>query len=305
MTLLKIENLKKAFGDIHALRGVTLSVAKNEVYGFIGHNGAGKTTTLNILMSFIRKDAGRIVFDDEEIGFLDVSYKKKIGFVPDVPAFPPYLTGREILSLTADFLGITKDKTAKVDEALTFSGLKGVRQKVGNYSRGMRQRLSIAQALLGDPKLLVMDEPTSALDPVGRREVLDLIKRLKEERTILYSTHILSDAESVADRIGLIERGKILLESPMEKIRKAKDLTAYIIRTDLPAETLAKKLEQEPFVKETKTEEEGLLCLLAGEGAEKKLFSHLSTLDLTVYTFIEKTPSLEDAFVEVLNENAR
>ncbi len=305
MTLLRIENLKKAFGDIHALRGVSLSVEKNEIYGFIGRNGAGKTTTLNILMSFLRKDAGRIIFAGEEIGFLDVAYKKKIGFVPDVPAFPPYLTGREVLTFAADFLGIHENKREKVEEALAFSGLKDVRQKVGTYSRGMRQRLSIAQALLGDSQLLVMDEPTSALDPVGRREVLDLIKRLKEERTILYSTHILSDAESVADRIGLIDKGKILLESPMAEIKKTKDLTAYIVQTDLPVEELAEKLETEPFIKETKAEEDGLLCLLSGEGAEKRLLSRLSGLDLTVYKFVEKTPSLEDAFVEVLHENAR
>ncbi len=303
MSLVKIEGLKKAFKDVQALQGVSLSVNKNEIYGFIGKNGAGKTTTLNIFLSFLQKDEGKIVFDGEVVDFSNTAYKKKIGYVPDVPSFPPYLDPREILRLAADFLDIP-NKQEKIDEVLQFVDLQGVTRKVGGFSRGMKQRLSIAQALLGEPVLLVMDEPTSALDPVGRREVLNLVRRLKATMTVFYSTHILDDAEKICDRIGLIDQGEILLETDMRSLRKNRQIAAFRLSTSLEDSALKEVLKEIDGVKDVSIDEQGLTFVLDEEHSQNHVLNTLLQKDILIHSMQEVTPSLEDVFVEVLHENS-
>ncbi len=303
MPLVKIDGLKKRFGDIQALKGVSLSINRNEIYGFIGKNGAGKTTTLNIFLSFLRKDEGEILFDGKPIDFTNTNYKQKIGYVPDVPAFPPYLTAREVLRVAAEFLGI-ENIDEKVDEVLAFVELQNIKRKVGGFSRGMKQRLSIAQALLGDPVLLVMDEPTSALDPVGRREVLNLVRRLKQSTTVFYSTHILDDAEKICDRIGLIDQGEILLETDMKTLRKKRHIAAYRLSASLSDNELKPLLEEIDGVLDVSIDEQGLLFVLDEERTQNRVLQTLIDKGVLIHSFREATPSLEDVFVEVLHENA-
>lgn len=194
----------------NALEPLTLAVEEGEVFGYLGPNGAGKTTTLKLLMRIIFPSGGSARILGKDLG--DPSLKEQIGFLPEQPYFYDHLTARELLSYYADLSGIgAKDRTSKVEAVLARVGLpESGHVQLRKYSKGMLQRVGIAQAIIHNPKLIFLDEPMSGLDPIGRREVRDLIQSLKEEgKTIFFSTHILSDAETLCDRVGVINKGKL------------------------------------------------------------------------------------------------
>ncbi len=305
MSLLKIENLDKFYGSFKALDGLTLEVKENEVYGFIGRNGAGKTTTLNAIMKFFDFDAGTIYFAGKPLDKDDIDFKEHIAFVPDVPSFPEYLKGRDVLSLTADFVGLDKENKKKaIQDVIEKSEIIHPNKKVGQYSRGMRQRLAIACALLKKPRLLIMDEPTSALDPMGRKELLELIRKLKDETTILYSTHILGDAQSVCDRIGLIERGRMVLEGDIKYVLNRKSTNQFVLECDKLAETYRLFKERAKFIKHIELFDTHLCFTLKESATQRDIYALLSTYGVDVNKLAKMSQSLEDVFVEVLDENA-
>jgi len=193
-----------------ALEPLTLSVEEGEVFGFLGPNGAGKTTTLKLLMRLIFPTGGSARILGKDIS--DQSLKSEIGFLPEQPYFYDYLTGRELLDYYAELSGVgAKERTQKIEAALDRVGLREAGSvQLRKYSKGMLQRVGIAQSIIHNPKLIFLDEPMSGLDPIGRREVRDLIQSLKEEgKTIFFSTHILSDAETLCDRVGVINKGRL------------------------------------------------------------------------------------------------
>jgi len=193
-----------------ALHPLHLEVEEGEVFGFLGPNGAGKTTTLKILMGLVFPTAGkaRILGKD----WTDPEVKAQIGFLPEQPYFYDYLTAHELLDYYGQLSGIPgKDRKSKIDEMLLRVGLTDVKgMQLRKFSKGMLQRVGIAQAILHDPKIVFLDEPMSGLDPLGRREVRDLMEQLKQEgKTVFFSTHILSDAEALCDRVGIIHKGEL------------------------------------------------------------------------------------------------
>src|SRR4029077_19820192 len=214
---IEIENLTKdyPFGFLHlkkktSLEGLTMTVEDGEVFGFIGPNGAGKSTTIKLLMRLIFPTAGsaRILGKPSS----DVEMHRDIGYLPEQPYFYDYLTAAELLDYFARFHDLTSaDRKERVERMLKKVGLETARKiQLRKYSKGMLQRVGLAQAILHDPKLVILDEPMSGLDPVGRREVRDIIMELKNAgKTILFSTHILSDAETLCDRVGVIAGGKL------------------------------------------------------------------------------------------------
>lgn len=305
MSLLKIENLVKTYGTFKALNQLNLEVKEKEIYGFIGRNGAGKTTTLHSIMQFISFDEGIISFDGKPLNKDDNSYKEYISFVPDVPSFPEYLKGREVLMLTADFIGIQKEKQkALIDSIIEKTYLPYPNKKVSQYSRGMKQRLAIACGLLKQPKLLIMDEPTSALDPIGRKSLLDLIKSLKNEMTILYSTHILSDAQNVCDRIGLIENGTLLLEGDIHEVLNHKTTNKYVIESDKTQEVYKLFSKHAKFVKEVDLIDNQVHFSLKESAKQRDIHALLATYEVSINRLYKQSKSLEDVFMEVLdNEN--
>jgi ABC-2 type transport system ATP-binding protein len=194
----------------HALRPLNLTVEDGEVFGFLGANGAGKTTTLKLLMGLIFPTAGSARILGMEVA--DPRMKAQIGFLPEQPYFYDYLTARELLEYYGQLSGMDpKQRSRKVDEVLQRVGLPEVGGvQLRKFSKGMLQRVGIAQAILHDPKVVFLDEPMSGLDPMGRREVRDLIAQLKHEgKTVFFSTHILSDAETLCDRVGIIHQGEL------------------------------------------------------------------------------------------------
>jgi ABC-2 type transport system ATP-binding protein len=214
---IEIENLTKAYpyGFLHlkkktSLEGLTMTVERGEVFGFLGPNGAGKSTTIKLLVGLIFPTAGTASILGKPIS--DIEMHRDIGYLPEQPYFYDYLTAAELLDYFARFHDLAAaDRRERVERMLKRVGLETARKiQLRKYSKGMLQRVGLAQAILHDPKVVILDEPMSGLDPVGRREVRDIILELKREgKTVLFSTHILSDAEMLCDRVGVIVGGKL------------------------------------------------------------------------------------------------
>lgn len=201
------------------LQGVSFSIQKGEIYGFLGLNGAWKTTTLETIMGFLTPDQGQITFFWNHK--LDNSIRKKIGYAPDKTPYFEYLTGWENVMMIGKYAGVEKKKREEFWQYLFDElGLSYAQDNyVQNYSQGMKQRLGLILSLINDPELLFWDEPMSGLDPLGRIVVKDLMKKLKKQgKTIIFSTHILSDVEEIADRFGILAEGKIIYEGNMDGI---------------------------------------------------------------------------------------
>ncbi len=215
--VIDIQNLRKVFRvgfwgrRVTAVDGISLDVRQGEIFGFLGPNGAGKTTTIKMLMGLIYPTSGTATLFGRSIG--DPAAKAKVGFLPESPYFYDYLTGREFLRFYGHLFGMMGSRlNARVDELLDLVGMTYARDlQLRKFSKGMLQRVGIAQALINDPELVVLDEPMSGLDPIGRKEVRDLILRLKESgKTVMFSSHILHDAELLCDRVAMIMKGKLV-----------------------------------------------------------------------------------------------
>ena len=213
-SVLEISDLTKRYGKVTALAGLDLTLHDGTVHGLVGPNGAGKTTMLLIISGLRRKTSGEITFGVPT---------NKVMLMPDTPDFFPLLTAREIVDL-ARYPFRKEVSEESVTEVIELVGLgDSIDRRVGGFSRGMKQRLGLATTLIGEPQLLLLDEPCSALDPIGRREILDVILRLKSKSTVLFSTHLLSDVEAVCDSVTVVDHGKALYEGTVSGIRKSKN----------------------------------------------------------------------------------
>lgn len=219
MDLLTVSSLTKKYKDTTAVKGVDFSLSTGKCIALIGPNGAGKTTILRILAGLLKPTQGDIIFK----GKRDIKdLRKFIGYLPQYPAFPNWMTAKEFLIFSGELAFLSKKEATKRAEQLAEQfGIKNDWNKqIGGFSGGMKQRLGIAQAMIHSPQLLLLDEPVSSLDPIGRREVLDLLESLKSHMTILFSTHILNDAEEICDELLLLNKGEIIEAGPMKDIRE-------------------------------------------------------------------------------------
>ncbi|MCH8132654.1 MAG: ABC transporter ATP-binding protein [Myxococcales bacterium] len=242
-SIVRVENLVKDFRPGLGLRrkrvlhGISFEVQEGEIFGFVGPNGAGKTTTLKILMGLIRADEGRASILGSDVG--ETAFRRHVGYLPENPYFYDYLTGRELLHFYARLSGVTAGRRAgRVDALLRLVGLSHASDaRLRTYSKGMLQRVGIAQALVHEPKVIFLDEPMSGLDPIGRKEVRDLILRLRNEgKTVFMSTHILPDVEMTCDRVAIIVNGRIRHESAIDQIFADSEREADLVLANLPPE---------------------------------------------------------------------
>jgi ABC-2 type transport system ATP-binding protein len=220
VNILEINKLSKNFGKKSVLADMDLTVPEHSIFGFVGQNGAGKTTTMKIILGLLKCDSGSVTVCGEKVRYGGTCTNRHIGYLPDVPEFYGYMRAVEYLRLCGEITGMTgKEINERSNQLLKMVGLSGEKGRISGFSRGMKQRLGIAQALLNSPRLLICDEPTSALDPVGRKDVLDILLSLRGSVTVIFSTHILSDVERVCDRIALLHKGCTVLNGTLEEIK--------------------------------------------------------------------------------------
>lgn len=232
MEMLRIEGLYKRFGDKEVLRGLDLSVPEHSIFGFIGKNGAGKTTTMKTVLGLLKADMGEIFVNGERVLYGKTDTNRYVGYLPDVPEFYSFMTAKEYLRFCGEITGMSqKENASRTDALLSLVGLSKETHRIAGFSRGMKQRLGIAQALLNKPKLLICDEPTSALDPVGRKEILDILLAVKEQTTVLFSTHILSDVERICTDVAFLNEGTAILQGKPADIKGGLQTKEYRIET--------------------------------------------------------------------------
>ena len=231
--MLEIRGLCKRFGDREVLRGLDLSVPENSIFGFIGKNGAGKTTTMKTVLGLLAADEGEILVNGERVVYGETATNRHVGYLPDVPEFYSFMTAREYLRFCGEITGMDgADIRARSEELLRLVGLDGENHRIKGFSRGMKQRLGIAQALLGRPKLLICDEPTSALDPTGRKEILDILAAARSETTVLFSTHILSDVERIATDVAFLDGGTVTVAGKLADVKTRFRGDEYVLETE-------------------------------------------------------------------------
>ena len=299
MDILTIVNLKKKFGDKEVLKGVSLSVPEKSVFGFIGKNGAGKTTTMKAVLGLMEVDDGEIYVAGEKVAYGQTKTNSYIGYLPDVPEFYNFMTAYEYLEFCGEMAGMkTEEIKLRCAEMLKLVGLSDEKHRIKGFSRGMKQRLGIAQALLGKPKLLICDEPTSALDPVGRKEILDILMAVKEETTVIFSTHILSDVERICTDVAFLNDGKIIMQGKMEDIKeknKSKDMNLEFENED-DAKKVLEAFSECSVLEDAK---------LVFKGTDERMFDMLKFIaenKISVNKVERMERTLESLFLEVVSE---
>jgi ABC-2 type transport system ATP-binding protein len=288
----RTRGLRKEYGSTVALHDVDLKVDRGSVFGLVGPNGAGKTTLLGILAG-LRKPSGGIVEIEAE--------RKRVAVLPDTPRFDPWLTGREVVDL-ARALTDPSVPQARVDEVLSEAGLADAANRaVSGYSRGMLQRLGVASTMVGRPTLLLLDEPSSALDPAGRREVLDLITRLRGEATVVFSSHILGDVQEVCDTVGILRSGELMFQGPINGLLVGSAVPTYRLRLRPPADAAILALQSAPWVRsvEVVTEDELKVSVESVEAAERNIAATLANTGTRIVSFGAEAATLEQVFLEL------
>ena len=294
--------LVKTFGAHRALDGLDLRVEPGTVYGFLGPNGAGKTTALRILLGLARPTSGGAQVLGHDVTTATNEVRAAVGFLPDVPGFSPWMTGREVLELCARVFGLSRTATReRVDALLQMGGLAGVTTRVGGYSRGMKQRLGLAQALVNAPALLLLDEPTSALDPLGRRAVLEMVEALRGRTTVFFSTHILGDVERVCDTVAIVDHGRVLVQSSLDELRRRyAGAGRVLVEVDDPA-ALRAALHGLDWVDGVQGGDGSLVVRTSDAAAAAVgLPALVARLGLALHRLEPVQPSLEDVFVSLV-----
>jgi ABC-2 type transport system ATP-binding protein len=300
-TILSVDGLRKTFSSgfiprrQEILKGISFSVAAGEIFGYLGPNGAGKTTTINCVLGLIFPDAGRIELCGRP--HLDPRSKTKVGFLPENPYFYDYLTGREFLDFYGQLFGIGSDeRRSRIAKLLTLVDMERAADlPLRKFSRGMLQRIGLAQALINEPSLVILDEPLGGLDPLGRKDVRDIILRLRGEgKTVLLSSHILQDIEMICDRVAILVGGRILSQGRLIDLISEKILFTEIVVSGVGEKDLA--AHGEPL-----SAQAGRTLLKVYEDSRVP-----AVLDLVrdrkgkVHSLLPRTQTLEDLFVDMV-----
>ncbi len=294
--MLHITDLHKRFGDKEVLRGLDLFVPEHSIYGFIGKNGAGKTTTMKTVLGLIKADSGEIAVNGERVVYGQTSTNRCIGYLPDVPEFYSFMTASEYLCFCGEITGMKRaERESRCKELLELVGLGDEKHRIKGFSRGMKQRLGIAQALLNRPKLLICDEPTSALDPVGRKEILDLLLAVRERTTVLFSTHILSDVERICTDVAFLDNGVINVEGKLSDIKMKYRSEEYRIETENDADMLILK----QTFSEMKQIDGDQLVFREGTHTLFDILRFVSDRHIALLKLERAEPTLESLFMEV------
>lgn len=299
MSLIKTTDLKKQFNGTVAVKNVNIFIREGVCTALLGPNGAGKTTTLNMLTGLMKPTSGTIDFHEDYQG----DRRKYLGYLPQYPKFYSWMSGEEYVTFAAELAGLSnKEAKSRTKEMLELVGLaEDGKKKISGYSGGMKQRLGIAQALVHRPKLIILDEPVSALDPIGRREVLELMKELKTRTSILFSTHVLHDAEEVSDDIFIMKKGEIVVEGSLIKLQDTYQQPTFFIETEKPMGDWLKSIKQKDWLRHVKSDKNNATLTVDDlEVARNELLNDPGLRQLRVLKFEVAKTSLEDLFMKVM-----
>lgn len=302
MALLEVKQLTKRYGSNTAVDDLTFQIGAGRCVALLGPNGAGKTTTLKMLSGLLVPSGGTIDFSEFAAG---EDRRRYIGYLPQYPAFYSWMSGKEFLEYVGGLAYLSKKEAAsRTMSMLELVGLKDAgKKRIGSYSGGMKQRLGLAQAMIHTPPLLILDEPVSALDPLGRREVLDLLRYLKKETTILFSTHVLHDAEQVSDDILIMQTGKIAIQGPLDEVRRQYQQPVISIRIESSASEWLQSLTSLPYVKELQIDGNNAKVIVEHlPEARKALLELIVKQNVPVEHFEAGRTSLEDLFMKVVKQ---
>ena len=310
MPLIEIENVSKRYGSVRALENVSLRMEGSGIMGLLGRNGAGKTTLINILTGYLAPTEGRVLIDGHDPLLQPSDAKRRLGYLPEQPPLYDEMTVREYLCFAAALRGVApRAIPAHVDEVMELTGLSDMRRRLlGHLSKGYRQRAGMAQALCGDPEVLVLDEPTVGLDPKQITEIRGLIRTLSRGRTILFSSHILSEVQQLCDHVVILDRGEVRLDAPLGQLCSPEDITIEITlgASESAVTGRLKQLEGVRRVTVQPTARAGettaLVLFHRQEEPERRLFALFSGLSIPILRLVRVGDSLEQVFLNVISQ---
>ena len=307
--VINLQGISKVYKETAALKPLNLTVKKNSIFGFLGPNGAGKTTTMKLILGLIKPSTGSGTIFGLDIVKDNIKIREKIGYLPQEVKMYEYMTAREILEFTFRFYfkGPKSEIDKRVNEMLELARLEEKADRpIKTFSGGEKQRLGIAQAQINYPDLLILDEPAASLDPIGRREVLDVLERLREFTTVFYSTHILDDVERVSDTVAILDHGELIVQGPITEIMAGNDETIYEISTKGDTHDLKLQLKQQPWINEINiTHKNGQIdwdiTVKDNELAEQQLLRLiLQNEQVNVVNYGQKQYDLENIFINLI-----
>lgn len=300
--MIEVVDLKKNYGRVEALKSISFEVEKGSVFGFIGRNGAGKTTTMNILTGLIKFNDGKIIIKGKDFQENKQEILKSIGYLPETPTFYDYMNASEYLRFIGEIIGYEGKNISKLLEMVKLA--KHKKKRIGAYSRGMKQRLALAVAFMGNPEILFLDEPASALDPEGRMEMLELIEGLKNEKiTIFLSTHILNDAERVCNKICIIDEGKILLTENLSQLYKSYIQPILDVEFEEDPTDKIDLLKKPEWVENIKKNGRKISIYVKDMNyAKKEIIKELSKLNTSIVSYQIRKSTLEDIFMGMVKQ---
>jgi ABC-2 type transport system ATP-binding protein len=300
--------LSKTYKNVAALKPLNLDVRQNSIFGFLGPNGAGKTTTIKLLLGLTHPTSGSATVFSMDSVTKSADIRARIGYLPQEPRFYGHMTARETLRFVAKFFfkGPNKAIDERIAEMLDLVELSDKADRpIKTFSGGEKQRLGIAQAQINYPDLLILDEPAASLDPIGRRDVLEVMSKLRKYATVFYSTHILDDVQKVSDTVAILNKGNLVAEGPIEELLAGSEGIIYTIHLKGDGDAAAKLVQSQPWVKGVKTGFHGDEATLQvsvsdPDAAENQLLKLLVDSPVVVTEFRLKQYELEDIFMQVV-----
>jgi ABC-2 type transport system ATP-binding protein len=308
---IQITGLTKTYGEKHALDSMDLVVEEGSIFGFLGPNGAGKTTTLRLLTGLARPTSGSLQILGYDVASAGNSVRAQIGFLPDVPGFYEWMTAEDFLRFAGGLFGIGgRVLDDRLEMLLDLAGLGDVRTKIGGYSRGMKQRLGVAQALVNAPSLLLLDEPTSALDPMGRKDVLDMLTSLRGRTTVFFSTHILADVERVCDTVAILDRGHVVAQAPIDELKARYGQQKVLVEVSDGDDELAEEIRRQTWATAVARGSNDAIEITVGDvgEAQRQIPAMVAARQIGLSRMDAGEMGLEEVFVELVgapNERSR
>ena len=310
--MIEVKHITKKYGNFTAVDDINFTIKNDEIVGFLGPNGAGKSTTMNMITGYIEPTSGKIIVNDYEISKDPKKVKRQIGYMPESTPLYNDLTVREFVNYMADLKYVKrKDKKEKVDKVLQDVGLTDVQKKlIRNLSRGYKQRVSMAGALIGDPKVLILDEPTVGLDPKQITEIRDLIRKLGKNHTVILSSHILSEVSQICEKVIIINKGKVLaVDTPSnleEKFEEENRIFVTVEDEKNKIDRVAKKIKNLKSIEFIKDKNDGTKQyeLIADKSTDlrKEIFNLFPKNDINILELKKSEITLEDAFLKLISQ---